>query len=890
MRRFLELVAELSAKQPLALLLVVLAVTVLMGYEAANLRVANDPQEFMPHHPKVLAYGEVERRFGTASFSHTLFVRFSPQGASISSPQGILEMEAVLGALRGVLGVVEVEGVPDFVKAIHSGLHGGDPRYFSLPEGGCELGYSFEEVIRMAFQRMSLLKGFTSAEGTAIALARVEQGHDIVEVSIRAEEALGGLDQEALDVGFLSYGGSIDVFNRITQRDVRLFAPFTAIIAGLVLIWIFRIRERRELLLILALLLTAVVTSLGLYFPEGLATALTIICGLALLGAVVLTQGRVHWVHYFILLSLFSFLLWQRGGLALGVLALVAVAYSFRRLSNLYLPLLVVLLSAVWTFGLLGIFGIPLNFLMVAVLPLLLGVGIDDAIHILHRYEGQRREGQEGRRAIRVSVTRTGRALLLTTVTTIVGFSSLVASGSPPIQRFGLLAGFAMATSFIITMALIPATKNLLREDASPENPGREETRLGLGLRRHVAAIGRPRVATTAIVATLLLGLGAFWIGHSLELYAFDLRRMLPPGFPIVKLYDKINQEFRTYDQVDILLEGGIARLPVMRAMVEATPMALSRSPYIRRVTSIAHLLDDVRRANPKVEEEFMEIFLAEGPDKAYRFLLDYAFSRPDLRAQAQGYVYRDGDGNYTAAVVRADVLRYHEYERAREVAEDVTRRATPLVRELEWLGLKVQVTGSPYLTEISLRTLREGFFESMGLAFLLCFGAIALILRSALWGAVSVVPMALVMGLELGTIKLLGIKINASTAMVAAISIGLGVDYAIHLVQRFREEGDLGRATSRTGEALFGSCSTTIAAFFALILGEILWNRDFGLLAGTAILYAFAITVLILPALLSLVSNKLKIRGERDEKNDSSSDPALFRRRASPGLCRRGR
>lgn len=290
--------------------------------------------------------------------------------------------------------------------------------------------------------------------------------------------------------------------------------------------------------------------------------------------------------------------------------------------------------------------------------------------------------------------------------------------------------------------------------------------------------------------------------------------------------------------------------------------MALSRSPYIRKVASVAQLLDDVRRANPKLEGEFTERFLQEGDDVAYLFLLDYVFSRPDLRAQAEGLVHRDDGGDYTAAVIRADVLRYHRYEQAKEVADDLTARVAPLLTELEGLGLKVQMTGSPYLTEISLRTLREGFFQSMGLAFLLCFGAIALILRSALWGAVSVVPMALVMGLELGTIKLLGIKINASTATVAAISIGLGVDYAIHLVQRFREERDLGWATSRTGEALFGSCSTTIAAFFALILGEILWNRDFGLLAGTAIFYAFAITVLILPALLALLSDKLNNKG----------------------------
>ncbi|MFQ6117027.1 MAG: hypothetical protein ACE5LQ_02035, partial [Candidatus Bipolaricaulia bacterium] len=220
MRRFLGLVADISARHPLIVLFIVLGVTVYMGYEVSNLRVANDPQEFMPHHPQILAYGEVERRFGTASFSHTLFVRFVPrEGASISSPQAILEMEATLRALREIQGIVEVEGIPDFVKAIHSGLHGGDPRYFSLPEGGCELGYSFEDVIRMAFQRMSLLRRFTSASGTAIALAQVEQGYGIVEVSAQVEEAIRKLqqDSQALDVGLLSYGSSINTFNQITK-------------------------------------------------------------------------------------------------------------------------------------------------------------------------------------------------------------------------------------------------------------------------------------------------------------------------------------------------------------------------------------------------------------------------------------------------------------------------------------------------------------------------------------------------------------------------------------------------------------------------------------------------------------------------------------------------
>ena len=856
MRRFLQSIAALSAKHPLAVLIAVSLITGLMAFATTRLRIGNDPQEFLPSHEKVDAHEEIEERFGSANFSHTLYVRFSPRGAgSIESADAILEMETVLSALRAVPGVTGVQGIPDFVKTIHAGLHGGDADYGNLPTQGCELGYSFEDVIRMSFQRMTLLKGFTSPEGTAIAFAAVGADADLVRVSQQAEDALTALEGTALDVGFLSYGASITVFDSVTRGDVRLFGPFTAVIAALVLVWIFRIRSWKILLLLLALLLALSTVALTPNMSPDAANALRLASGFLLIAAMVLVTKRVSVWHIIAWAGLGLVLILLRSGWGLSIVGLATVAFSFRRLSNLYLPLLIVILTAVWTFGLLGLLGVPLNFLTIAVLPLLLGVGIDDAIHMLHRYDGERRAGSSGEAAIDTAVTRTGRALLLTTLTTVVGFSSLLVSRSPTIQHFGLLASFAMLTSFIVTMAVIPASKHLLREPAGDDGGlPRDETRLGRILRRYVEALSRSKVGPIVIGLAAVIGIGAFVIGYDIELYSFDLRRMLPPDYPIVRLYNDINEEFRVYDEVNILVTGEIARLDVIRAMIETAPTALSASPYVRRVTSIAHVLDDARRANPALDEQFMERFLEGGADDAYHDLLDDVLARPDLQIRAEGYVNRNEQGEYVAAVIRADVLRYHDHERAAIVAADVTARTEPLVEELEHLGLQVVVTGSPYLTEISLTSLREGFFTSMGVAFVLCFLVIALLFRSIRWGAISVVPMALVMGLELATIKILGIRISASTAMVAAIAIGVGVDYAIHLVQRFREEGNLGMATSRTGEALFSGCVTTIAAFFALILGQILWNRDFGLLAGAAVLYSFAVTVLILPALLNLV------------------------------------
>jgi len=865
MRRFLQSIAALSAKHPLAVLIAVSLITGLMAFSTTRLRIGNDPQEFLPSHEKVDAHEEIEERFGSASFSHTLYVRFSPRaGDSIESPDAIQEMEAVLNALRAIPGVTGAQGIPDFVKTIHAGLHGGDAAYSNLPTQGCELGYSFQDVIRMSFQRMTLLKGFTSPEGTAIAFAAVGVDADLVRVSQQAEDALQALTGNALDVGFLSYGASITVFDSVTRGDVRLFGPFTAVIAALVLVWIFRIRNWKILILLLALLLALSTVAIAPSMSPGAASILRLVCGFLLIAATVLITKQVSIWHIAIWVGLGLVLILLRDGWGLSIVGLATVAFSFRRLSNLYLPLLIVILTAVWTFGLLGLLGVPLNFLTIAVLPLLLGVGIDDAIHMLHRYDGERRAGSSGEAAIDTAVTRTGRALLLTTLTTVVGFSSLLVSRSPTIQHFGLLASFAMLTSFIVTMAVIPASKHLLREPS--EDAGglpRDEMRLGRILRRYVEAMSRSKAVPIVIGLAAVIGVGAFVIGYDIELYSFDLRRMLPSDYPIVRLYNDINEEFRVYDEVNILVTGEIARLDVIRAMIETAPTTLSASPYVRRVTSIAHVLDDARRANPTLDEQFMGRFIEGGADEAYHGLLDDVLARPDLQIRAEGYVSRDEQGEYVAAVIRADVLRYHDHERAAIVAADVTARTEPLVEELERLGLQVEITGSPYLTDISLRSLREGFFMSMGVAFVLCFLVIAFLFRSIRWGAISVVPMALVMGLELATIKILGIRISASTAMVAAIAIGVGVDYAIHLVQRFREERDLGMATSRTGEALFSGCATTIAAFSALILGQILWNRDFGILAATAVLYAFAVTVLILPALLNLVIKPLDRRSD---------------------------
>jgi hypothetical protein len=177
---------------------------------------------------------------------------------------------------------------------------------------------------------------------------------------------------QALEIGVVSYGETLDVFNQTTGRDIRYLTPLVFALIALTLLWVFRLTRPWELGLVLLLIVGVSAVS---FSPE-LFSGAALPVDLALTGAVAL---------------------------------LVLVTY--KPLASLYLTLGVVGLSGVWAFGLLGFLGVPVNFLMAAVFPLLMGIGDDYAIHLLHRYEEERCKKHPGPQAIRIALTRTGRAI-----------------------------------------------------------------------------------------------------------------------------------------------------------------------------------------------------------------------------------------------------------------------------------------------------------------------------------------------------------------------------------------------------------------------------------------------------------------------------------------------
>jgi predicted RND superfamily exporter protein len=344
-------------------------------------------------------------------------------------------------------------------------------------------------------------------------------------------------------------------------------------------------------------------------------------------------------------------------------------------------------------------------------------------------------------------------------------------------------------------------------------------------------------------------------------------------------LYENVvffNENFvQTRDQstAEILVEGPVTddrtleRLAAGQEEIADSETPVTLASGDPSVESPLALLEEVAATNETVAA-VVERNDADGngvPDENLTAVYDAVYDAAPERAAAVFYRVDGGDGavgpggEYRALRVSVAITGGSD---TGVVTEEMRGVATTIEGDSD---LRVTATGQPIVTEIVqtglLRTLVETFLITLGviLAFLTAifyrrYGTLSL-------GAVTMVPVVFGLSWILGTMYLLGISFNSETAIIASIAIGIGVDYAIHVSERFVEErartGDalaaLDATVAGTGGALLASAVTTAGGFGVLIFALVPSLQRFGLVTSTAIVYAFLASVVVLPSLLVL-------------------------------------
>ncbi|PSP22384.1 Patched family protein [Halobacteriales archaeon QH_10_65_19] len=599
------------------------------------------------------------------------------------------------------------------------------------------------------------------------------------------------------------------------------------------------------------------------------------------------------------------------GPLAL-LFVVVALTIAYRDLLDIVLGVVGILTVLLWTFGFMGWAGITFNQLLISVPVLLIGLSIDYAIHVFMRHREHRSEEADGTPAIRGSMKTAlfgvGVALVWVTATAAIGFLANLISPIGPLQDFGVTSAFGITAALFVFGALIPALK--VEIDGFLESRGfdRHKRAFGTGgsgfsdaLSTGAKAARRAPLAVIALALLLSLGgaYGATQVDTTFQQEDFLAESppawmdSLPEPFAPSTYQAKDDLEFvqanfqQQGQEANLLIRGDVTSPETLQRVRQATEeAATTESAFI-----LANGQPDVRtpltvmQGTAAQSDEFAAAYQAADtdgdtiPDQNIEELYDQLLA---ANPSASDVIYRTETGEYeavrTVIGLRGDAL-------AATVADEMRDVAATLEADSGG-GLTVVATGDPVISSDVEDALFDTVIQSLLITLVAVFGFLAVAYRltgdTASLGVITLLPVLFSVTWILGTMWLIGMPFNALTGTIAALTIGLGIAYSIHVSSRYtlelqRQENvwdAMETTVTGTGGALLGSAATTVGGFGTLALAILPVLQQFGIITGLTIIYAFLASVLVLPSLLVVWTRYLGPSGYFPSVDEEASGP----------------
>jgi predicted RND superfamily exporter protein len=540
-------------------------------------------------------------------------------------------------------------------------------------------------------------------------------------------------------------------------------------------------------------------------------------------------------------------------------LAGASIALAMLTVRGVALPAIVVVAAVVWTWGIQALLGLPIYIAGTLVPPLLLAIGSADGIHILERYYDLAAEIEEPREIVLTTMSELWRPVVLTSVTTAAGFGSLLAGSMTVYQVFGLTTAVGVMVAMLFSLTFLPAVLSMLPRPslaASRVHHSTLASRLMAGGRSLDAH--RRAVAATGVLATAGLLVSATWLRVD-----FSWVETLKPGTPVLEA-DRLLRS-RHGGTMPLMLiarapqPDGIKQPEVLRAMDRVLD-EMSNEAYVGDTRSLAEY---VRRMNQALNEDRAEEDrIPDEQDLVAQLLLLYTMSGdPGEFDDVVDYDYQAAN---LTILLRSDQM---------STLDIAVRRAEELAEEhLSPLGLDVTSTGSAVVQTTIFHMIMESQVWSLGVAFILCMVFMSLLFRSPRDALVCMIPVAFTGIANFGGMGLFGVPLGPDKAMLSAIALGIGIDYAIHLMSRFRDVIDEGASVQdaiaemmrSTGRAILFNAGVVVAGFGVLAFSSSPSNASFGLLIATNMAVSCVAALLLMPPALAIMGRVLLARAQR--------------------------
>lgn len=542
-------------------------------------------------------------------------------------------------------------------------------------------------------------------------------------------------------------------------------------------------------------------------------------------------------------------------------LVLFLILRSFK---STVLSMSVVFFSTLWAFGAMALFNIPVYAVSTMIPVMLIAIGVADSIHLYNHLQLFQQKNQQAtkKEAITDMLKNMWKPVVMTSVTTAVGFISLLTSEVYPIKYFGIFTAFGVLVAMLFSLTLIPAgimvfgLPKIRKKVPKTENTNNFAYRFA----KNIIKYRRLSIIVTALIIVVsIVGIQKIWINSSfLDKFEKDSNIVLTDKF--------INENFGGTTSLNVILDADrpdafkepevLKIVDKMQNQIE-TDMPLvgnsfSLTDFIRRMNKVMNADKEEFNVIPDSKEmvaQYLLLYEMSGDPENLNKVVDYDYQKLNITFQLK---------SDNSKAINSTIASIETFE-----------------AELNNIGVKIKYAGSGYKSMVFADLILEGQIKSLLLSLVIVIVLLSLMFQNIKVGLIGTFPILITALISFGIMGFLDIPLSTTTALLSSIAIGIGIDYAVHFLEQYRNNAQktdnkiftAQKTMAHSGRAIMFNAVVVIAGFLVLIFSVFPPNRDLGALVSLNMFISFVGTLTIM--LVFLYSSNLYFKNKSKKNNN---------------------
>ena len=534
------------------------------------------------------------------------------------------------------------------------------------------------------------------------------------------------------------------------------------------------------------------------------------------------------------------------------IILLLVLYIMFKSMKIVLLPILTVFISVIWILGLMSLFDFSINIITYIVPTLVMIVGVADSVHILIKYNQDIKISNNTKISIKKTIQGIGNAILLTSLTTSIGFLSLLSTNIVMIKEFGFLVAIGVLIAFLVSIFLIPPLL-ILMDNTYPLKTKSSKKGIRYYILKQIVEVNKNHHFIILIISSILIALFIYFaskvesnsallddLSSGNEL--FDDMKFTEENMGAVFPFEVI---ITAKDEKNNFIENGIANSRII-VFVDKIQKKINSIPEIRKTISVVDYLEIIH-----------DNFNEESEEKSYlndELIFQYFVLNEDIFQNLINF-------EYSKTRISARIKDINS-TRAKEIVKEINEWKSENIPD----DIQISLTG----TTLMALKVNDYLVNNLIISFLIAFGVIfvsmGFLFKSLKLAIFSMIPNLIPILFMAAIMGIFDIKLRPTTAMTFAIAFGIAVDDTIHYMVRFRQElsmnnGNFIEANSETifstGNAIISTSLILGCGFLVMVSSNFLPSRDFGFLSAITMFGAIIGDLFFLPTMLRLIKPK---------------------------------